>query len=561
MKKYLTHCLLLFVFCGIGSQFLWAQQFMFLRNYVYQPELFNPALKGTGDLNKVWLTHRQRSTRGLLPDYGQSLIFSSPGIGELQKVGWGVNLFNEKLNLQHRLDANASLSFHVMDKQWYADELDEYPEAEFRLSLGALAGLTYMNRNLDDLHVAEEGDAVQTSTPQTVANLGIGIAANYNLPWLNVQAGAMASQLPELMTGQNSRYNGYVQQPHMLIHAGSLYEVNSQLWIGPQLLLKEYFGDNKTMRQGRLDLNVQAWLPYYRLWIGAGFRPPNAGFNGAVGFRIVDQDSTSNHRYFPQRWDLTANFDIPLNDVKLYGPTFEIGVAYSFGAIRQVKYDTIDTYLGPFWVHSGNLNSFLETGIKPENQPNKLYARSDNENNYVTLTYEYYDDIYQYDPEHTYGLNDLLKHVAVDVLGEAFHPTDPRDLSYPEHLGELESIEFHCSLKDDQFSALFLADSVILSENLTLSETFVYDEKDTNMYIPPSSRLNNLELAFLKMFKIKQTFLRYAHPCLTEPEIKPAEMNTIKVNTNNPNLESWQKNSIVLRFKKTKSQKLRRRQR
>lgn len=140
-----------------------------------------------------------------------------------------------------------------------------------------------------------------------------------------------------------------------------------------------------------------------------------------------------------------------------------------------------------------------------------------------------------------------------DLLEEAFHPSHPKDYVYPEHLGQLESIEFHCKLKEDKFASNFLADSLVMSENRWLEETIVYDEKDTTLKIAPKKRLTNLELAYMKMFKVREAFLRYAHGKLLDPEIKPAEIGEIRINTDHPNLEAWQENSIVLKFTKERT--------
>lgn len=550
MKKIYTYLGVIFCcLCGAMSS-VNAQQVPISNLYIYQPHLFNPASKGTIHLNRFLLSHQQRRSFFGLSSFHQTLTYSSKALNDRDKMGWGFQIINDAEHADRRLSMNFSLSYHLLNNVERDEWDEEFLGDGYRLSIGGMGGLLNLSENYNGIPVHDGGDPHLRNQNFNRLDLGVGIDGYYQKGILRVQGGGALLQLPEWL--EKTRGDTMVVIPHAFAHASMMLWLTEGMWIGPWVLYKEELGSSRGIGAAQLDANLKIDLINYNLWAGGGYRIGNSAINAAAGWRFIDKDSTWNGRYFPRKWDLTGVFEYPINDSYRFGPTFEIGLGCTFGDLRKVKFDTVDVYRGPFWVSTGNMWDLMDEKVADQPLPSNLYLRSDNDKNKVVLTYEFEDNVYQFNTNDNVGLEALLTHLAKDVLRIPFEPEDERDLDYHAHLLRLESIEFHAWLKNDEIAASFLADSILYTEDSIISEKVLYDEKDSVLSVRPG-RITNLGLAFLKLYKTREYFKFHGHgPLGTYPQLANVEIKPLKITSNNPNLEAWQKNTITLVYAKSR---------
>ena len=557
MKRHLSHIALLIgmLISFAGSGF--AQQIPISNQYVYEPARWNPAAMGTHEFNRVFLGHQQRKVAFKGLGSSQFLTFNGAEVGNRKLLGWGIFIVNDWEFVNQRIQLDFAFSAHILNKEeYYTVVLDsakkltkDYLDRRYRLSVGAMGGLISWNQNLNDAAIFDRSELILNQQGISKPDLGVGIDFLYEVPLFKIEAGAAGYQLPEWMFRQESQ-DTLVTIPHMLARAGGLLHISEEFSVGPYFLYRAVIGDDYSLRQAWLDAQVKAeWKD--RFWVGAGYRINNAAVNASAGWTISDRDSTRNERYFPQRWDVSGNFEYPLNGSITFGPVFELGLTYTFGSLKRIEYDTVEVYRGPFWATTGNVNDFMKKRTNGNPLPEQIFAKSDNRKSIVTLTYEFSDNTFQYDPENIVGLIELLAHMSEDVQVDAFHPTDSRDITeYPDKLTKLLSVQFSCQLRDDNIGAKGLADST-LYKGEEMTETVVYDEKDST-FVVGRGLVNNVELSYLKLAKMRDYFLDLMEDKMVE-DVDPfqeVEWKPLKITSNNPKLEAYQKNQIIFRFEK-----------
>lgn len=567
MKKYLLSVVLLVFLASCLGGTATAQQLPTSNQYVYNPAIWNPASMGTSEFNRVFIGHQQRKLgfRGL--SNSQFINFNSSAVGDKKLFGWGLMIVNDFEFVNNRLQLDFAFSTHILNREdRYTVVIDSakkitksYLDRRYRLSIGAMGGLISWNQNLNNAVIFDRTELILNQPSIARPDIGVGIDFLYEVPLFKVQAGAGGYQLPEWIFRQEE--DGVVPQlvtiPHLMGSIGGMLHITEDFSVGPYFMYKNVIGDNYNLRKGWLDCNVKVeWTD--KLWLGAGYRINNAAVNAAAGWRIIDKDSTKNDRYFPTKWDVTGAFEYPINRSIPFGPNFEIGLGFTFGSLKRIEYDTVEVYRGPFWSSTGNVNEFLKKRSNGNPLPEELFAKSDNRKSTVTLTYEFSDNTFQYNPENIVGLLELLNHFSEDVQVDAFHPSDQRDITeYPDRLTKLLSVQFSCQLRDDNIGAKDLADSTLYKGQL-VEETVVYDEKDST-FVVGRGLVNNVELSFLKLAKMRDYFTDLMEDKLIEDvAFDQVEFKPLKITSNNPKLETYQKNRIIFKFEKKERRRRRR---
>ena len=552
-------------FCIAGQGF--AQQFPISNQYIYNPDMWNPAAMGTSEFNRVFVGHQQRKLGWKGQSMSQFLTFNGSEVGDKKLLGWGIMLTNDFEFVNNRLQLDFAFATHILNKEErYTVVIDStkkltksYLDRRYRLSVGAMGGLISWSQNLNNAIIFDPTESILTQQGIARPDVGAGIDFLYEVPLFRIRAGAGAYQLPEWMfrVEEDGVVPNLVTIPHIMGHLHGVLHVTEDFSVGPYFLYKNVIGDNYNLQRAWLDCNVRAeWRD--KFWVGAGYRLNNAAVNAAAGWRISDKDSTKNERYFPTKWDVTGAFEYPINNSVPFGPNFELGLAFTFGSLKRIEYDTVEVYRGPFWSSTGNVNDFIKKRTNGNPLPENLFAKSDNRKSTVTLTYEFNDNTFQYNPENIVGLLELLKHFSDDVQVDAFHPTDTRDITeYPDRLTKLLSVQFSCQLRDDNIGAKDLADST-LYKGQTMSETVVYDERDS-AFVVTRGLVNNVELSFLKLAKMRDYWMDLMEDKLiADVSFDEVEFKPLKITSNNPKLDAYQKNRIVFKFEKKERRRRRR---
>ena len=551
MKKSL-HLLVLLVLCALGSS-IFGQQFPISNFYPYNPSLYNPAAMGTDEFNRVFILHQQRRTffKGL--SNNQFLSYNSAASSD-NRVGWGAFLINDWDFVEYRIMGDVAFSYHVFyrDKRAPKDgPLGDVVLKHTRVSIGASGGFINWNLNFDKVPVADRSEVELIRQSVTKPNLSFGFDADHFNQKFKIELGAAIFQLPDLLFVVEAR-DTLITVPHILAHAAFLWNIGDSIGIGPVAFYRNIFGRDNNIQTAFADVGVKTEFRKYNLWTGVGYRYQDVAITGSMGWVVASKDSSRGGRYFPQKWEIGASIEVPMNGTLAFGPSFELGLAYHFGHLRRVEYDTIQAYRGPVWANTANLNDFMEEKIDTHKTvPNALLAKSDYSDRYVTLTYEFEDNSFEYEALKMEGVETLLKHLVYDVLWEAFYPSDERDLEYADFLSKIEYIQFATFLKDDQIAASFLAEAEEYSGE-PLMEQIIYDGQIRDFEVEPG-RLTNLQVAYMKMANMRdrlQWILEHHYRKPEQSDLARPYIDFINIETSYPNLESWQKNVITIRFKK-----------
>lgn len=508
---------------------------------------------GTTEFNRVFVIQQQRKTFSRTLSNNQFLAYTMPATSD-NRFGLGGFFVQDWEFVEHRIMADLNVSYHIFYKDKRAPKDDPRGDVVLkhtRVSMGA--GFGFINWNLDfsKVPVTDRSEIELVKQSVTKPNLSFGMDADYFNQKFKIQLGAAIFQLPDLLFVVEAR-DTLITVPHLMGHAAFLWNVGDSIGVGPVAFYRNMFGRGNSIPTGFADLGVKTEFRKYNLWTGVGYRWQDVALTGSLGWVVASKDSSRKGRYFPQKWEIAASVEVPMNGTVTFGPSFELGLAYHFGHLRRVQYDTIQAYRGPVWANTANLNDFLDAKIDTnKSMPNSLLAKSDYSDRYVTLTYEFEDNSFEYEAAKMEGVETLLRHLVYDVLYEAFYPTDERDLEYADFLSKIEFIQFATFLKDDEISAAFLAEADEY-QGAPINEQIIYDGKIRDFEVT-EGRLTNLQVAYLKMSNMRDRMTEVLEHHYRKPEqsdLARPYIDFINIETSYPNLESWQKNVITIRFKK-----------
>ena len=551
MKKRL--CLLFLLLACFGGTLLYGQQYPISNFYPYVSNLYNPAGMGTTEFNRVFLLHQQRKTFFPTLSNNQFLTFSSAASSD-NRIGWGAFIMNDWDFVEHRITGDLALSYHVFYRDKRAPKDDPRGDVVLkhtRISMGASVGFINWNLDFSKVPVTDRSEVNLIRQSVTKPNLSFGIDGDYYNDKFKIEAGGAIFQLPDLLFILEAR-DTLITVPHIMAHGAFLWNLGDSIGMGPVVFYRNIFGRDYSLPAAFADVGVKTEFRKYNLWTGLGYRLTDVAVHGSMGWQVASRDTSKKGRYFPQRWEIAASIEVPLNGTITFGPSFELGLGYHFGQLRKVEYDTIQAYRGPVWANTANLNEFLEEKVDTHKTlPNALLAKSDYSERYVTLTYEFEDDSFEYDPSKMEGVENLLRHLVQDLLYESFYPEDERDQEYADYLSKIEYIQFATFLKDDDISARFLADADSFA-GPPMVEEILHDGKIREIGVEPG-RLTNFQVAYMKMSNMRDRMQDMLENHYNSPEYQHLArpyIDFINIETSYPNLESWQKNVITIRFKK-----------
>lgn len=515
-----------FLLAGLGMK---AQQVTVTNQYLYYSGLYNPARMGADTLNRVYFSYQQRRANFGSQSNSQVLSFNTAPFGLKQNMGAGIFLSNDRSHTRYKINANAAYSFGIYGKYT-------------RLSFGASVGAIIMGYDFSEVPVYDRRDPVLGAAPNfTELDATFGTEFSYGKKNSELLLGASASQLPSEFTPQDS-FSVHLQ-PHLFGHVSFLTRVKGDIYIGPIALYKNTITEGLSLGDGILDVGTKVEFRNRNLWFAGGYRLLQAGAHAALGLRIIDnRDSTEKRGDYAQRLALFGNFEMPLTETDVFGPTFEIGLTYDFGQLGKGPQSRIDTVYqerdpGPFWENTGNANWYLEKKMG-DSRPEGLIAKSDNGREFVTMTYDYNDDVFEYNLEDLPEVDAMVDHIVSDIMVEAFDPESDEWAS----LASAEFISLTAKLSYDTTAMNDLTNIEYKGEfGSEFSQTYYLEGLfERKVSFSEGEYLNNLQLAVLKMLAIKDVL---------EMRLDLDSPIDISISPDNRNLGTFQKNNITIRFK------------
>lgn len=306
MKKFIQKfCLVLLVTLSPEGK---AQYDAMFTQYMFNEMFINPGYAGSKDAMAVNMLHRQQWVN--FPGRPVTTTFSLHGPLMNNKMGLGLSVLNERIGKLNRNLIYAAYSYRI--------KTDE----KGTLAMGLNAGVHNQVNKLSELKATDIGDIqVSQNTPSLLApNFGFGL-------YYSTQKFYAGLSIPRMIDDGYYFNNGGsieqtlkvdVQRFHYYLTVGRVFEINEDIKIKPQTMIK-------MVQNAPLQIEVNAnCLIKNMIWGGLSYR------SGADMSVIVGVQAT------PQLI-ISYSYDYGLNAIQKYSQgSHEIAVGYVF-SYRQKK--------------------------------------------------------------------------------------------------------------------------------------------------------------------------------------------------------------------------------
>lgn len=561
----------------IGSP-VFSQQFPTSTIQILKADPFNPGRSLTGDLHQLSFNYQQRS----LPSSGYSsasqfLQYLHKPIGKNKTFCWGFRIVNDKEHTEGRLALSPQISAKVFEND------------HSYLALGISAGILNWTSNYLQSRIYD-GEDPHLITGNNFIELDAGLGATFfaKNEAIEFMVGVAANQLPSnLITKQ---LPGLRLLPHYNANASLVFSLTEGFNIGPRIFYRNTLGQSEaTLRNATTDIGLIGRLEEKDMWIAGSYRINQSALNAGLGFRIAKTDTLGQVEGFANFLDLNFGFTYPMADASAFGPTAEIGIAWTFGKRKFIR-EINEKSAQPFWQSDDWMTNHRVARMDP-NGPEDLMAVAEFNQKAVYISYSFPDISRRYIGDASMivqdsllyrigmewkGVDGLLENIPAEVIPEAFWP-DTTDIIDPENLEPLKKlswIELSAFLRGDEERVHFNSDIIYVGELGTNNETddtlfipIVFNGLDTTLGIRVGSFISHLELAALKLHAMRKK-LEYELKTqlgdnfrvvweteegeVDEDEVDdyriPIMIHKLRIIPNNPQMQYFQENVVELKF-------------
>ena len=302
MKK-LNIYLLTFTLMLLSKQ-LFAQTEPMYSQYMFNMLGVNPAYAGKREATSLNFFQRRQWIG--LAGAPQTTSVSLDGSINDQKIGWGVQFYDDRLGVEKASGANTMMSTHVQISD------------EGILSGGLSLGL--MNYRIDLMNVqgryTPSDPAFYSNFNKWIPNVGLGLYYSTNKFYAGIS-------IPNVLRSRLSAFdvmNSGIQKvnsTHLFFNSGFVFDLNDDVTIKPSIMLKAVGG-----APIQADLNTNVWLKDI---IGLGF----SYRTGDAMIGMVETQITENFR-------MGYGYDMTLSPLKYYNNgSHELMIRYEFGNLKS----------------------------------------------------------------------------------------------------------------------------------------------------------------------------------------------------------------------------------
>ncbi len=465
-----------------------AQQVPTMHQFIYRPELYNPASSGIDGSPVIHLAHRQYWT-GFNEAPSTSLV-AFQGIPLMNKsFSLGATIEHDRAFVLNRTGLSVYPTLHLNTGQYHT------------LSLGISIGVLNYQIDYDQIFnelisdFSRQDPILNTGQSHSQYNLNAGVGVQYQYERGNtlVRIGASATQLPG-SDASDTEEVFFEQYPHIMAGANVRLSLSTNVYLEPSVLYKVILGElpnggSPILGGSDVDLFARIVFPKFaQLGLGAGTRwdltedenTPGSNFraiNGMIGMNITPKT----------RLNLIAEIhrDLPL--------TLEAGISFDLGKSNsRIPVQDCD----PLWRNPECLNEELSmvNGLPADaNVVSLISSRR------VTLVYQFTDDTNPYDANQWSEAQNLSAHISQIVN---------RMLLNQDELLGIQSIEIRTELRDNE-RILDLAALVNYRAEYGNPANIRYaTAQGTEGALIRPGNINRKELALLKMLSLQNEFSR-----------------------------------------------------
>lgn len=573
-RFYISFLLLL----GFAGGLLPAQQLPLSSYQLLHSDPLNPGQSRVHQLNGLFLAVQQRSRQGSgWRSSSQFLNFHGRPQGKNGSFLLGLNLVNDFEHTEQRLSVAPTVSAKLL-----ANETTE-------LQVGIMLGLISWGSNYTHRSISDQGDPVALSQTNLVeVNSGLGLGFRHHSEKTLIEVGIHGSQLSGNLIA--SPLSGFRLYPTVNAGASFLFLLDQGILLGPRLFYQSALLPEPEMGPGKVNLGLMGKIPDKQLWAGAAYNPEAGTIVAGAGFPILSMDPEASPFDFRQSLDANFGFRYPLRSGDGFGPTFEVGVVWNFGKQRASHTPGLPL-AKTFWLNEPDMVEHKQEHLQHHNLPD-LKCKSEVLRKSVYLIYTWPDQSLLYSGDkwrldsdglvrrigyEWLGMDSLIRGIVGPVIHDALRPdtTQVRDPENLEALKHLKWIELSCKLRVDEEGGNFGSGQVYEGEwgfnnpgNDSLSMHVVLDDRDTVLTIAAHTYLSNFELAAVKLHTLRSRLeyelnLKWGdqYRIVKEEELhtidldsdnedwkRPIVIRIPRITSNDPHLQAFQENTILLRF-------------
>ena len=297
MKK-----LLIFAFCFVSTQQIFAQQDPQYSQYMFNQMALNPAYAGSKEALSATAFIRSQWTG--FDGAPSTETFSIHGPLKKKKVGIGFSVIADQIGPKKSVGALGSYAYRI-------------PIKNGKLSFGLRLGVYNYTYNWDAIKYKDQADVYNThnQTSIIVPTADAGLYYYTNTLYLGISATHLYSgRLTSVSTlnGDNGKL-----APHLFFTLGKAWAFNENVIFNPSCMIKTAKGSPTTA-----DINL-SFLLKQRIWVGLSIRS-TYGFVVYTQFNITD------------KFKLGYSYDYGVNKIgKALGGSHEIMLGYDFNISKS----------------------------------------------------------------------------------------------------------------------------------------------------------------------------------------------------------------------------------
>lgn len=295
------------VVAGLSVHQAQAQQESMYSQYMFNTLALNPAYAGSRDVLSMTALYRRQWIG--IEGAPTTQTFTADMPLNKERIGLGMQLFNDQIGAQRSTGAYASYAFRVKVSR------------RTTLALGLQAGATNFRWDLASVNAGAADPVFSQNVNKWLPNFGTGIYISNDKAYFGVS-------VPSLIRGklnEYSRSDSARQQRHYFLMAGFVMRLGNSLHLKPSVLFKGVQGAPVAF-----DANLNLWIKN-RIAVGASYRTGNLKFNndkisgGKLGDAIVGLIEVQ----LNDQLRFGYAYDYMLNDLKK--ESHEIMLRYEFG--------------------------------------------------------------------------------------------------------------------------------------------------------------------------------------------------------------------------------------
>lgn len=297
MKK-----LLIFAFCFVSAEQIFAQQDPQYSQYMFNQMAINPAYAGSKEAISASAFIRSQWTGIEGAPKTETVSIHAPL--KKKKVGIGFSVIADQIGPKKSIGAMGSYAYRI-------------PIKNGKLSFGLRAGVFNYTYNWDAITYKDQTDVYnthnQTSTIVPTADAGLYYYTN------TLYVGLSATHLYSGRLTSVSNLNGDDSKlaPHLFFTFGKAWSLSENLIFNPSLMIKGAKGSPSTA-----DLNF-SFLLKQRAWVGLSMR-------STYGFVVYAQFNVT------EKFKLGYSYDYGINKIgKVGGGSHEIMLGYDFNISKS----------------------------------------------------------------------------------------------------------------------------------------------------------------------------------------------------------------------------------